>query len=373
MMLTYFIKRKLVEKLPFPFKKMSVFSSENPWDGAILITGKRCLSLSKKKNKYLIIGMALFTWAVVFFSVHAQSSLPPNEDLEKQQNTAFIALNRNEREIAGDYQDFLKQLKKIAQDYHGYFAQLDNSKIEQYQKELYQIIKNINRGNYYLDINQLSNDLHKLNKGLSTGIDTINQSSDNRTLKELIKSLHLELSLLDRVLKEEITPQLQKNKRDLIFIQSYLLQAKIKDYKTALKENRLKLNQTKLSKTLKKLKLLQTHLQNQTSFLLTQKNLPPDEMSHLTDSLNQVNILILPEIDSLIPPFPPTINEPQHSEEIYPNDRYINDMPSDQPDTNSSGKSEMVKVIIDSIRIPSSNQIIKIKNQTGTLKITGWF
>ena len=349
-------------KLKFFQKKPLTLLFENPWDGAILITDKSCLSLFKFRVKYLFVGVVLFIWAVLFFSVYAQSTLPPNVDLEKQQNTTVVTLNRNVLETAEDYQDFLKQLKKIAQDYHRYFAQLNNSEVKTYQSELSQMIKNIDRGNYYININQLSDNLNKLNKDLEI---TINQSSNNTTFEQLAKSLHLELSLLDRIFNVEITPQLQKNKRNLILIQSYLLQEKIKNYKTAIEKKQIKLNEIKLSETLKKLKLLQTHLQNQTKFLLSQKDLSANQLLHLTDSLNQVNISRIPEIDSLIPPF--NISRIPEIDSLIPPFP-----PANNSYTNSSGKTEMVKVIIDSIKIPSRNQLIKIKNQTGTLKITGW-
>jgi len=352
--------------------------------------------MKKFYNKILVLGILL----VFSPEILPQATLPPREEMDVNL-IKIIKLSRRNQALAEDYQALLGELERVIYDYQNYFAEYDNKNVSENQKTLSQMLYNINIGNYYLELNRLSDDLKKFSSKL-TEQEKYFKSNNELKLYRLAKSLQRELDTFDEILHEDISPLFDTQPDSLKKIQSYMIQElenkkykknelpsyillddipkikyehieglaealklqkeKIKEYKEILEEHKSSINNNaEYIMVLNNLEKLSKELSKRVMV-----NIDKNEFTYNNDS-ELIYFHDLPDLYE-IPDVPdvPYINikEPEPPKVIIiDKDRYF---------TSESGNIGFTKQSIDSIKVPSEIVPIYINHQTGSIKVTGW-
>ena len=302
-------------------------------------------SMFEMSKRTLLILLTVVTFLPLSGAL-AQSTLPPDEDLEDIRRRVAVALSDSDLETAQDYQDLIARLERVAYDYQESFSKYDQYYAKKYQAILQKMILRINEGEYCSNVETLSDNLEKVIEVLESQQEELKQDPDDRNLYKTSRRLRRELETLNDELQHEILEGLTE-RAVRIQVEKYLeldrekLKAKGKIYALTLLEHKELIKE--IEETLARLEVNfdgLTEEQLETLKELEELELEIGDWSTLDIDPEEL-IILLPAVPvpEVLPPRPPKI--------IYgPKDRVV---------VLHSGETSVTKEFIDSIEVSDSD------------------
>ncbi len=265
--------------------------------------------------------------------VWGQAAVPPTEGIDEHHDSK-MKLDADVREAVNDYIDYLNELESVLLDYTRYFSKCTDKENLAEQKDLLTLAAKLSSGIYLMNLQQLSDDLKKLEQQLRTREREL-RTQDIQEYK-IVRNLRRELEILSNY-QSEINTHIFTDEKLKPQLQAYFLR-KYSSQKQSMNDIQYKLSYT--GDSLQYIKL-------QMFFDSVQEHFPNQPVPSPPESPKvNVNVTV-----SKTPPVPPS---------------------KDMVFTQQTGASEVVREFTDSIEVPSKNMTIYVSSGVGDITITGW-
>lgn len=257
----------------------------------------------------------------------AQSTIPPCEVMEGEHKKVIIKLSEDNKRLAQDYLDLLKQLQVLTNDYRDCFVTIQIEQAGDYLEDLNLIAAELQQGTYFKDLERLAGDIGTLQQALEAK-EAVLKEADKRAFR-LSRSLNQELEAVKRSLQEDVLLQMTSDRESWEQIGAYLEAVRLAWAAEAIKQ--------------------------QAAIIVAAKGAGETVRVSLgkTDEAPSVNVYEIPPVPlDPEPPKSPIIRDIEFSLR--------------------SGWSGVVREFVDTIRVSSSSQPIYINNPIGDLEVSGW-
>ena len=301
---------------------------EDPWDESALT--RFCQGWRRAATAVQAFLLVTFL-AVLFLALprhsQAQSTLPPSEVLEGESKKVIITLSKDNKRLAQDYLDLLKQLQVLTSEYGNCFAAIQMEQAGDYLEDLNLITAELQDGTYLEDLERLTTDIGILQqtfKAKEADLKKINEKAFR-----LSRSFHQELEVVQQLLQEDVLLRVERDQESWEQIEAYLKAVRLASEVEG-SENQ--------------------------STIIVATNGKGDTIRISVSHMGEVPFVDVYEI-------PPVLSVPELPKILTSRDREF--IPR-------SGGAEFIRQLVDSILVSSSSQPIYISNPIGDLKVTGW-
>lgn len=257
----------------------------------------------------------------------AQSTIPPSEVMEGEYKKLIITLSKDNKRLAQDYLDLLKQLQILTSGYGLCFAAIQVEPAGDYLENLNLITAELQEGTYLEDLKRLATDIGTLQQTLKAKEAELEKI--NKKAFRLSRSFHQELEVVQQLLQEDVLLRMERDQESWEQIEAYL--------------KAVRLASTAESS------------EYQSAVIVTTTG-NGDTIRVSVSQTGEVPFVDVYEI-------PPVLSVPELPKILTSRDREF--IPR-------SGGAEFVRELVDSILVSSSSQPIYISNPIGDLKVTGW-
>ena len=247
--------------------------------------------------------------------------------MEGEYKKVIITLSKDNKRLAQDYLDLLKQLQVLTSGYGNCFAAIQVEPVGDYLEYLNLITAELQEGTYLEDLKRLATDIGTLQQTLKAKeaeLEKINEKAFR-----LSRSFHQELEVVQQLLQEDVLLRMEGDQESWEQIEAYL----------------------------KAVRLASTAegSEYQSAVIVTTTG-NGDTIRVSVSQTGEVPFVYVYEI-------PPVLSVPELPKILTSRDREF--IPR-------SGGAEFVRELVDSILVSSSSQPIYISNPIGDLKVTGW-
>jgi len=304
-------------------------NSEDPWDESALTRFRQGWRRAAAAARVPLLVMLFAAMALVLpRHLEAQSTLPPSEVLDGECKKVIITLSKDNKRLAQDYLDLLKQLQSLTSGYSNCFAAIQVEQASDYLENLNLITTQLQEGTYLENLERLATDIGKLQQTLE--LKEIALKEANKKAFRLSHSLHQELEVLRQLLQEDVFLRIENDQQSWGQIEAYLKAIKVASGAKDAKEQ---------------------------AYIVLIINGDEDTMLLSLDEVGEAPMVIhVPDVLEELPiPTIPKIPVAHEKEFIL-----------------RSGGAEVVREFADSIHVSSTSQPIYISNPIGDLEVTGW-
>jgi DUF4097 and DUF4098 domain-containing protein YvlB len=304
-------------------------NNEDPWDESTLSRfrpGWKRAAVAVRASLLVMLFAVLVL--VLPYHLQAQSTLPPSEVLEGGSKKVIITLSKDNKRLAQEYLDLLKQLQVLTNSYSNYFAATQVEQVRDHLENLNLITTQLKEGTYLENLELLTIDIDKLQQTLELKETALKEA--NKKAYRLSHSLHQELGVIQQLIQEDVLLQLENNRESREQVKACLEAVTIA--------------------------LVEKDASDKSCIILT-TNGDVDTILLSLDDFGEIPMVIhVPDVpeDLPIPKVPPITVI--HNKEFIPR----------------SVGTGVVREFADSIHVSSTSQPIYISNPIGDLEVTGW-
>ncbi len=298
----------------------------------------------------------------------AQSTIPPDEDVDSDREAITIVLDPKLLELAENYVYMLDQLEAITSDYSKYFSKYSTLKNAEYITILEKITKSIGKGIYYKDLKQLKIDIQKLKKSFNHNDQKKSRNDKDYKSYRLAEELSEDILTFEEFYYEDMESEFEEYD-NLENLQLYLLSKKLNRQNRYESNDKVNLINEILDKE-RELAALKTKLYKTEKYLnASEDSINNNDQSHPTE------IHIAPTFRFMDETEPFVVVETVHIEmpeilislEDFPDLADLQDL-ADVPDVNIIFHSDEEGIITTSIDVGTDYSAIRIKERKAIYK-----
>ena len=360
----------------------------HPWDGDIEDT----------RTRFVWFSLLIATLVILFFqtSTAQRVILVPDPNISDNPTAnSKPNLTRAEKRFAEDYQEIIEKLEFLIRNHLEYFAEYKEFEGRKYQNLLLKTLINIEKGTYTIDVDRLSTDIEDLIVSLKSEEKILREDKSLRKLYKNVRTLRTDFQMIEDILLDDISLQLDEHKSALKDIKKYLEQERAdfkskEDYQISMYELQEQLHD-ELSLLAGKKESLQIILDGSKLKELIEAQKLQKELNEVlnfvyTIDLSDKNIKFVMPHDSLqtkskfpgytiidklpsVPPVPPVQTVPKVAELLNKKNEVYTYNQSYLKKTNGESLANSYN---DTILVKSSRIPIYISNQIGDVEVKGW-